>query len=97
MSLPVCLQNALPHLPVPPLKSTVAKYLESAKQLQTPEEFAATTALANAFLEKEGPTLQWYLWLKSWIYDNYVTDWWEQYVYLKGRSPIAVNSVSAGV
>lgn len=23
---------------------------------------------------------------------NYVTDWWEKYVYLRGRSPIAVNS-----
>jgi hypothetical protein len=29
---------------------------------------------------------------QSWISSNYVTDWWEKYVYLKGRDPIAVNS-----
>ena len=23
---------------------------------------------------------------------NYVSDWWEEYVYLRGRSPIMVNS-----
>lgn len=57
---------------MPPLKDTVARYLESAQQLQSAEEFSQTRALAKAFLEKEGPTLQWYLWLKSWFFDNYV-------------------------
>lgn len=66
------LQRALPHLPVPPLAETVRRYLESAKQLQTPEEFEGTAATAAAFLAKEGPTLQWYLQLKSWFFDNYV-------------------------
>lgn len=33
-----------------------------------------------------------YLILKSWITANYVSDWWEEYVYLRGRSPIMVNS-----
>jgi hypothetical protein len=42
----------------------VRRYLESAKPLQTPEEFAATQAAAAEFLAKEGPTLQWYLRLK---------------------------------
>jgi carnitine O-palmitoyltransferase 1 len=23
---------------------------------------------------------------------NYVSDWWEEYVYLRGRSPLMVNS-----
>lgn len=30
--------------------------------------------------------------LKSWWSTNYVTDWWEEFVYLRGRSPIMVNS-----
>jgi hypothetical protein len=47
---------------------------------------------ARTFLAKEGPKLQRYLTLKSWITDNYVTDWWEKYVYLSGRSPIMINS-----
>ena len=33
-----------------------------------------------------------YLVLKSWWSTNYVTDWWEEFVYLRGRSPIMVNS-----
>ena len=36
--------------------------------------------------------MQRYLILKSWISSNYVSDWWEEYVYLRGRSPIMVNS-----
>ncbi|XP_060033342.1 carnitine O-palmitoyltransferase 1, liver isoform, partial [Erinaceus europaeus] len=36
--------------------------------------------------------LQWYLKLKSWWATNYVSDWWEEYVYLRGRGPLMVNS-----
>ncbi len=36
--------------------------------------------------------MQRYLLLKSWWASNYVTDWWEQYVYLYGRSSIMINS-----
>jgi hypothetical protein len=32
--------------------------------------------LAASFLAGEGPKLQRYLWLKSWIAPNYVTDWY---------------------
>ena len=33
-----------------------------------------------------------YLWLK-WLWsDNYVSDWWEEYVYLRSRSPLMINS-----
>lgn len=28
---------------------------------------------------------------------NYVSDWWEEYVYLRGRSPIMVNSNFYGI
>ena len=36
--------------------------------------------------------MQRYLYLKSWWATNYVTDWWELYVYLYGRSSIMINS-----
>lgn len=85
-------QSSLPSLPVPELKETVAKYVESARQIQTPEQFAETQKLAASFIASEGPRLQWFLKLKSWISPNYVTDWWEKYVYLRGRSSIAINS-----
>lgn len=50
------------------------------------------TQLADEFFGDVGKKLQRYLILKSWWSTNYVTDWWEEYVYLRGRSPIMVNS-----
>lgn len=85
-------QRALPALPLPPVESTVHKYLEYARAQQTDEEFKATEALAHSFLRNEGPTLQKYLRFKWWVSSNYVSDWWEKYVYLRGRSSIMVNS-----
>jgi hypothetical protein len=47
--------------------------------------------LAADFLQKEGPRLQRYLVLKSWLADNYVSDWWEAYVYLRCRGGLMIN------
>uniref|UniRef100_A0A2R8ZPL0 Carnitine O-palmitoyltransferase 1, muscle isoform n=1 Tax=Pan paniscus TaxID=9597 RepID=A0A2R8ZPL0_PANPA len=48
--------------------------------------------LAKEFQDKTAPRLQKYLVLKSWWASNYVSDWWEEYIYLRGRSPLMVNS-----
>uniref|UniRef100_A0A8C5JYB1 Carnitine O-palmitoyltransferase 1, muscle isoform n=1 Tax=Jaculus jaculus TaxID=51337 RepID=A0A8C5JYB1_JACJA len=48
--------------------------------------------LAKEFQDKIAPRLQKYLVLKSWWATNYVSDWWEEYIYLRGRSPLMVNS-----
>ncbi|XP_028929802.1 carnitine O-palmitoyltransferase 1, brain isoform [Ornithorhynchus anatinus] len=85
-------QGSLPRLPVPAVQDTVQKYLESVRPLQTDEDFERTMALAQAFQRKEAPRLQWYLRLKSWWAANYVSDWWEEFVYLRARSPLMVNS-----
>lgn len=85
-------QSSLPPLPVPDLKDTVERYKSYARVLQSGEELAETEALAAHFLSNEGPRIQRYLKLKYWFSDNYVTDWWEKYVYLIGRDPIAINS-----
>jgi len=85
-------QSSLPALPVPDLNDTVDKYLESARLLQSGAELEATEKAAEVFRRNEGPKLQWYLRLKSWLSPNYVADWWEKYVYLRGRSSIAINS-----
>lgn len=53
--------------------------------------------LAQEFESGIGVKLQRYLWLKSWWATNYVSDWWEEYVYLRGRSPLMINSNFYGI
>ncbi|XP_067830625.1 carnitine O-palmitoyltransferase 1, liver isoform-like isoform X2 [Heptranchias perlo] len=85
-------QTSLPRLPVPSIKDTLRRFLESVRPLMDEEDFRRTRALAKEFERNLGPRLQWYLKLKSWWATNYVSDWWEEYVYLQGREPIMVNS-----
>ncbi|XP_074854032.1 carnitine O-palmitoyltransferase 1, liver isoform isoform X2 [Carettochelys insculpta] len=85
-------QTSLPRLPVPAVKKTVDRYLESVQPLMDDEQFKRMEGLAKDFAVNLGPKLQWYLKLKSWWATNYVSDWWEEYIYLRGRGPIMVNS-----
>ncbi|XP_047210496.1 carnitine O-palmitoyltransferase 1, muscle isoform isoform X3 [Girardinichthys multiradiatus] len=85
-------QAALPRLPVPRVDDTVQKYLESVRPLLDSEQYNQMEILANGFKETEAAQLQRYLILKSWWATNYVSDWWEEYIYLRSRSPIMVNS-----
>ncbi|KAM9220067.1 carnitine O-palmitoyltransferase 1, liver isoform 1-T2 [Dugong dugon] len=85
-------QTSLPRLPVPAVKDTVDRYLESVRPLMKEEDFRRMTELAQDFAINLGPKLQWYLKLKSWWAMNYVSDWWEEYIYLRGRGPLMVNS-----
>uniref|UniRef100_A0A8C4QX66 Carnitine palmitoyltransferase 1Cb n=1 Tax=Eptatretus burgeri TaxID=7764 RepID=A0A8C4QX66_EPTBU len=85
-------QAFLPRLPVPAVKDTMNRYLESVKPLMDDEKFAKTKVLAKEFEQNLAPRLQRYLVLKSWWASNYVSDWWEEYIYLRGRTPIMVNS-----
>ncbi|XP_054476819.1 carnitine O-palmitoyltransferase 1, liver isoform isoform X2 [Anoplopoma fimbria] len=85
-------QNSLPRLPVPTIKNTCRRYLESVRPLMEDEKYERMEGLAKDFEKNLGPRLQWYLKLKSWWASNYVSDWWEEYIYLRGRGPIMVNS-----
>ncbi|KAK1159869.1 carnitine O-palmitoyltransferase 1, liver isoform-like isoform X1 [Acipenser oxyrinchus oxyrinchus] len=85
-------QTSLPRLPVPAVADTMKRYLESARPLMDDEQYNRMEALAKDFEVNLGPRLQWYLKLKSWWATNYVSDWWEEYIYLRGRGPIMVNS-----
>uniref|UniRef100_A0A8C1GRG8 carnitine O-palmitoyltransferase n=1 Tax=Cyprinus carpio TaxID=7962 RepID=A0A8C1GRG8_CYPCA len=68
------------------------QYLDSARPLMDDEQYKRMEGLAKDFEKNLGPRLQWYLKLKSWWASNYVSDWWEEYIYLRGRGPIMVNS-----
>uniref|UniRef100_A0A8C3B6A8 carnitine O-palmitoyltransferase n=1 Tax=Cyclopterus lumpus TaxID=8103 RepID=A0A8C3B6A8_CYCLU len=85
-------QNSLPRLPVPTIKDTCRRYLESVRPLMEDERYERMEGLTKDFEKNLGPRLQWYLKLKSWWASNYVSDWWEEYIYLRGRGPIMVNS-----
>ncbi|XP_071359743.1 carnitine O-palmitoyltransferase 1, liver isoform isoform X1 [Trachinotus anak] len=85
-------QNSLPRLPVPSIKDTCRRYLDSVRPLMDDEKYERMKGLAKDFEKNLGPRLQWYLKLKSWWASNYVSDWWEEYIYLRGRGPIMVNS-----
>ena len=47
---------------------------------------------AQIFLNTVGPNIQSQLMKKWWMSSNYVTDWWETYVYLRTRESIMINS-----
>ncbi|XP_059180476.1 carnitine O-palmitoyltransferase 1, liver isoform-like isoform X2 [Centropristis striata] len=85
-------QGSLPNMPVPAIKDTVKRHLESMRPLLDDTSYERMTNLAAEFESGVGNRLQWYLKLKALWATNYVSDWWEEYVYLRGRSPIMVNS-----
>ncbi|CAI4231368.1 unnamed protein product [Auanema sp. JU1783] len=85
-------QGALPHLPLPSLDETVSRHLRSMKPILSEQEYAELEFLSERFRKGVGRRLQRYLVLKSWLSTNYVTDWWEEFVYMRQRSPIMINS-----
>jgi len=85
-------QGCLPSLPVPPLRQTTDKFLLSVQPLLTPEEFEEMKGKVAAFHKNEGWKLQLFLHLRTFYTTSWLWEWWEKYVYLKGRSPIMVNS-----
>ncbi|RWS14683.1 carnitine O-palmitoyltransferase 1: liver isoform-like protein [Dinothrombium tinctorium] len=91
-------QASLPKLPVPSLNDTMKRYLRSVRPLcKTDEDYHRIEKLANDFQHGIGKRLQRYLTLKSWWSSNYVSDWWEEYVYLRGRQALMVNSNFYGI
>lgn len=90
-------QSSLPKLPVPSLQDTLKRYLDSVHPLMDEEEYGRMEKLAKDFGNGLGRKLQRYLVLKSWWATNYVSDWWEQYVYLRGRAPLMINSNFYGI
>uniref|UniRef100_F1KVQ1 carnitine O-palmitoyltransferase n=1 Tax=Ascaris suum TaxID=6253 RepID=F1KVQ1_ASCSU len=85
-------QGALPHLPLPSLEETLEKHLRSMRPICSDEEYNELVELTDKFCKGIGRRLQRYLVIKWILSINYVTDWWEEFVYLRQRSPIMINS-----
>ncbi|KAG8521438.1 Carnitine O-palmitoyltransferase 1, brain isoform, partial [Galemys pyrenaicus] len=75
-----------------PCPGVASQYLESVRPILSDEDFDWTAFLAQEFLRLQASLLQWYLRLKSWWASNYVSDWWEEFVYLRSRNSLMVNS-----
>ncbi|CAD5217108.1 unnamed protein product [Bursaphelenchus xylophilus] len=84
--------HLLPKQPVPELRNTVNGYLESIKPIVDKSEYDEIKAKADYFLAKEGPHLQNYANFLSWTRRNYISEFWEKYVYLANREPLSINS-----
>ncbi|KAF8073434.1 acyltransferase ChoActase/COT/CPT [Lyophyllum atratum] len=85
-------QASLPSLPVPPLSSTLAKYIETVQPLLTPAQFAHTKSTAEAFLASPfAATLQKRLEDRAAeVGDNWLSDWWNDAAYMGYRDPVVV-------
>ncbi|KAL5520033.1 hypothetical protein ACEPAG_1693 [Sanghuangporus baumii] len=86
-------QKSLPRLPVPPLSSTLHKYLETVQPHLTPEEFAKTTSVVKAFAESAfGAELQRRLEVRRAEsgMKNWLADWWNDVAYMSYRDPVVV-------
>nr|XP_034957813.1 carnitine O-palmitoyltransferase 1, liver isoform-like [Zootoca vivipara] len=66
-------QTSLPKLPVPCVKDTIERYLESVRPLLDTDKYDDMEALALDFQLSLAPRLQKYLILKSWWATNYVS------------------------
>lgn len=73
------------------------QYLRSVRPLLDDDAYANMEKLAKEFESTVGGRFQMYLMLKSWWSTNYVSDWWEEYVYLRGRSALMINSNFYGI
>lgn len=86
-------QASLPQLPVPPLSSTVDKYLDTVKPHLTELEYAATQASARAFLNSpQAAELQTRLEARAAdpSIKNWLADWWNEVAYMGYRDPVVV-------
>ncbi|KAH8114647.1 acyltransferase ChoActase/COT/CPT [Phellopilus nigrolimitatus] len=86
-------QESLTNLPVPPLSSTLAKYLETVQPHLTPAEFSKTQDVVKAFAESPiAVELQKRLEAKRAEpgMKNWLADWWNEVAYMGYRDPVVV-------
>ncbi|XP_039417409.1 carnitine O-acetyltransferase isoform X1 [Corvus cornix cornix] len=91
-------QEALPHLPVPPLQQTLDRYLLALQPIISPEELSHTQELVAEFRKPGGvgERLQKGLERRARKTENWLSDWWLKTAYLEYRLPVVVHS-SPGV
>ncbi|KAI6651015.1 Carnitine O-acetyltransferase [Oopsacas minuta] len=84
------LNSSFPKLPVPDLKQTLNKYLQSIRPLISSDQYNNTVRITNKFLITEGPYLQSQLLKRAANTDNWLLQWWKEVAYLAFRMPVPV-------
>lgn len=85
-------QSSLPHLPVPTISSTFAKYTETLQPLLTPEEFERSKSLIKEFTSsQQATTLQQRLEQRAKEKDSWLSEWWNETAYMGYRGRILPN------
>ena len=75
-------ESKFPQIPVPNLKDTIQKYLNTIKAVSSKEEYMKSLNLVESFMQKTGPTLQNRLLLNAKNSKNWVID------VFKNRQPL---------
>ncbi|KAM4647406.1 carnitine O-acetyltransferase isoform 2-T2 [Amazona ochrocephala] len=90
-------QEALPHLPVPPLQQTLDRYLLALQPIISEEELNHTQGLVAEFCKPGGvgERLQKGLERRAKKTENWLSDWWLKTAYLEYRLPVVVHSSPA--
>lgn len=87
-------QASLPRLPVPPLYSTLYKYLETIRPHLTTTEYARSEAVVREFgASPRAAELQKRLEARAAEPGtvNWLADWWNNVAYMAFRDPVVVN------
>lgn len=85
-------QSTIPHLPVPPLSSTLHKYLETLSPLLSQSEFSQSTSVVKAFAESDqANVLQQRLKNRAQQKDSWLSEWWNETAYMGYRDRIIPN------
>ncbi|ELW61982.1 Carnitine O-acetyltransferase [Tupaia chinensis] len=87
-------QDALPRLPVPPLRQSLDHYLRALRPIVSEEEWAHTKQLVDEFRTAGGvgDRLQKGLERRARKSENWLSDWWLKTAYLQYRQPVVIYS-----
>jgi carnitine O-acetyltransferase len=87
------MQQQLPRLPVPDLKETLAKYLESCKPFASAQQLSDYMEIVGDFSGSFGPVLQKRLVdYEATQEHSWLENWWLKYAYLTWRESCMVHS-----
>jgi len=92
------MEDKLPHLPVPPLKQTMDKYIYALEPIMFESEYEVTKKVVDEFQKPGGvgEQLQNKLIEKAKGTDNWLSEWWDSCAYFGYRASVVINS-SPGV